>query len=102
MQAVHNWENLETRGAEEVIDLVLRRQSAERACFTCSFQAEDVIVLHLLWKSAPRIPVLFLETGYHFPETYEFRDRLTREWQLNLVNVLPKQTVPQQESALGI
>jgi phosphoadenosine phosphosulfate reductase len=46
--------------------------------------------------------VLFLETGYHFKETVEFRDRLTQEWDLNLVNVLPKQTVVEQESALGI
>src|SRR5215469_4378069 len=102
MQAVHDWEKLETRGAEEVIDLVLREQSAERACFTCSFQAEDVIVLHLLRKSAPRIPVLFLETGYHFAETYAFRDRIAQDWGLNLVNVLPKQTVAEQESAFGI
>ena len=102
MQSVHEWEKLETRGAEEVIDLVLREQPPERACFTCSFQAEDIVVLHLLRKRASRIPVLFLETGYHFLETYEFRDQLARDWDLNLVNVLPKQTVPEQESAFGI
>src|SRR5215467_11283654 len=102
MQAVHEWEHLETRGAPEVIDLVLREQSAEHACFTCSFQAEDIIVLHLLRRRAPKIPVLFLETGYHFPETYEFRDQIARDWNLNLINVLPKQTVTQQESQFGI
>jgi phosphoadenosine phosphosulfate reductase len=48
------------------------------------------------------VPVLFLETGYHFAETYEFRDKLTREWQLNLVNVVPRQTVAEQESAFGV
>ncbi len=102
MPAVQEWEKLETRSAEEVIDLVLREHSAERACFTCSFQAEDIVVLHLLRKRAPRIPVLFLETGYHFPETYEFRDQIARDWGLNLVNVLPRQTVAEQESAFGI
>jgi len=45
---------------------------------------------------------LFLETGYHFAETYEFRDKLASEWNLNLVNVLPKQTVAEQESQFGI
>jgi len=59
-------------------------------------------VLHLLRKRLPDIPVLFLETGYHFLETYEFRDQLTRDWRLNLVNVTPQQTVKEQESALGI
>lgn len=73
-----------------------------RACFTCSFQAEDVALLHLLLKSDARIPVLFLETGYHFPETYEYRDRLAREWRLNLVNLAARQTVAEQESAFGI
>jgi len=46
--------------------------------------------------------VLFLDTGYHFPQTYEYRDRMTRQWSLNLVNVLPAQTVAEQESAFGI
>jgi len=46
--------------------------------------------------------VLFLDTGYHFPQTYEYRDRMTREWSLNLVDVLPQQTVAEQESAFGI
>ena len=60
----------------------------ERACFTCSFQAEDVVLLHLLKQNHPRIPVLFLETGYHFRETLGYRDRLAAEWGLNLVNLV--------------
>lgn len=92
----------ETRNAEEVLDRVLARYTELAACLTCSFQAEDIIVLHLLRKRLPDIPVLFLDTGYHFRETYEFRDRIVRDWKLNLVNVLPKKTVPQQESEFGI
>ena len=92
----------ETQSASEVIDTVLQQHSPGYACFTCSFQAEDVALLHLLRQRLPRIPVLFLETGYHFPETYEFRDRLAREWDLNLVNVIPQQTVERQESVFGI
>jgi phosphoadenosine phosphosulfate reductase len=102
MATSNEWEKLETRNADEVIDAVLGEHPGKRCCFTCSFQAEDVIVLHLLRKRLPLIPVLFLETGYHFAETYEFRDRLARQWGLELVNLLPRQTVPEQESALGI
>jgi phosphoadenosine phosphosulfate reductase len=94
-------DNIETRSADEVIDSILGQNQAQ-ACFTCSFQAEDIVVLHLLRQRLPNIPVLFLETGYHFRDTYDFRDRLSREWSLNLVNVIPKQTVQQQESELGI
>ena len=97
-----NWDTLETVSAAEVIEAVLQQGSHDYACFTCSFQAEDVALLHLLRRRLPRIPVLFLETGYHFAETYEFRDRLTREWDLNLINVTPQQTVQQQESRFGI
>jgi phosphoadenosine phosphosulfate reductase len=97
-----NWDSLETHAAEEVIDLILNERADQRVCFTCSFQAEDIVVLHLLRKRLPDIPVLFLETGYHFQQTYEFRDELTRDWNLNLVNVIPKQTVQAQESAFGI
>jgi phosphoadenosine phosphosulfate reductase len=95
-------ENLEAQTAEEVVDSVLASHTPTLACLTCSFQAEDVIVLDLLRKRIPKIPVLFLETGYHFPETYQFRDQIAREWDLNLLNVEPKETVPQQESKFGI
>lgn len=97
-----SWEHLEQHSAEEVVDFILARQSPERACLTCSFQAEDIVVLHLLRKRTPQIPVLFLETGYHFAQTYEFRDQLARDWKLNLVNVIPARTVAQQESDLGL
>ena len=95
-------ETLETRPAEELVDAILSGVRQPLACFTCSFQAEDIIVLHLLRKRLPDIPVLFLETGYHFTDTYEFRDKLARDWNLNLVNVLPRQTVAEQESQFPI
>ena len=86
--------------AQEIISQQLAANA--RACITCSFQAEDIIVLNLLRKRIPKIPVLFLETGYHFAETYQFRDRIAREWDLNLVNVIPKKSVAQQEFEFGI
>jgi phosphoadenosine phosphosulfate reductase len=95
-------ENLEARTVEEVLDLVLASRTPALACLTCSFQAEDIIVLNLLRKRIPKIAVLFLETGYHFAETYQFRDQIASEWDLNLVNVKPKKTVAQQESEFGI
>jgi phosphoadenosine phosphosulfate reductase len=102
MSNLSHLENLEARTAEEVLDVVLASRAISLACLTCSFQAEDIIVLSLLRKHNPKIPVLFLETGYHFAETYQFRDQIAREWDLNLVNVAPKKTVAQQESEFGI
>ena len=79
-----------------------RLQGASDACVTSSFQAEDVVVLHMVREILPAVPVLFLETGYHFPETLAYRDRMAAEWGLNLINVLPVHTVAEQEAEFGI
>lgn len=77
-------------------------EHAQRACITSSFQAEDVAVLHMVLQLQPQIPVIFLETGYHFPETLAYRDRIASEWNLNLINVQAEQSVADQESQFGI
>jgi phosphoadenosine phosphosulfate reductase len=96
---------LETKLAH-VRELLVRELSAapgkNDACLTCSFQAEDVLLLHLARELRPEIPVLFLDTGYHFAETYAYRDRITADWKLNLINLLPARTVVEQELEHGL
>jgi phosphoadenosine phosphosulfate reductase len=93
---------LEKLPAAAGLNFLLGERDGSRACFTCSFQAEDMVVLDLLRRKSPGIPVLFLDTGYHFAKTYEYRDRMAREWSLNVVNVMPKRNVAEQESEHGI
>jgi phosphoadenosine phosphosulfate reductase len=83
---------------------VLKREIAGRGdvCLTCSFQAEDVLLTKLAIALDPAIPILFLDTGYHFRETYEYRDRIASEWQLNLINLLPEKSVNEQEAEHGL
>src|SRR5258708_32991930 len=95
-------EAAERLALEQVLDAVLAARENARVCLTSRFQAEDMAVLYFLRKRIPDVPVLFLDTGYHFAQTYEDRDLMAKEWSLHLVNVLPKQTVPEQESAFGI
>jgi len=95
-------EELESLTPEQALEVILSANQNASFCLTSSFQAEDMVVAHLVTKRVAGLPVLFLDTGYHFPQTYEFRDRITKQWSLNLVNVLPAQTVAEQESALGI
>lgn len=71
-------------------------------CLTCSFQAEDVLLTKLALELDANLPILFLDTGYHFKETYEYRDRIARAWNLNLINLLPEKTVAQQEAEFGL
>lgn len=70
-------------------------------CVTSSFQTECVALVHLITRERPDIPVLFLETGYHFAETYAYRDSIAAQWSLNLHNLLPSETVDEQEARLG-
>jgi len=69
---------------------------------TNSFQAEDMVLLHMVLQTLPEIPVIFLDTGYHFAEVYEYRDYMAREWTLNLTSLRPELTVAEQESQFGI
>jgi phosphoadenosine phosphosulfate reductase len=88
------------RSPDELVRSVLE-PADHTACLTCSFQAEDMVVLDLARKVRPAVPVLFLDTGYHFPETYAYRDKMTELWQLNLVNLLPERSVAAQEAQFG-
>jgi phosphoadenosine phosphosulfate reductase len=86
--------------AREAISAAMAATS--NPCITCSFQAEDMVVLALVREKLADVPVLFLETGYHFEEVYRYRDEMTVRYDLNLINVLPDQTVAQQEGEFGV
>jgi len=64
------------------------------ACVTSSFQAECVVLVHMLHEIAPDIPVLFLDTVHHFPQTLAYRDELAERWGLNLVTLRAKEPQP--------
>ena len=61
--------------------------AATAPCITSSFQAECVVLTHLLREARPDIPVLFLDTFHHFPQTLAYRDELSARWGLNLINL---------------
>lgn len=56
----------------------------DRAVLTSSFGAQAAIMLHLVTQVIPDVPVIFIDTGYLFPETYQFADQLTERLKLNL------------------
>lgn len=102
MPTTSNRERYEALDAETLLDSLLKENAGVTACVTCSFQAEDMLVVRLLKQRIPEVPVLFLDTGYHFAKTYEYRDQMTKEWNLNLQNVVPAKTVAEQETEFGI
>ncbi len=66
----------------------------------CSMAA-DTILPALVSQTIPDVDVLFLQTGYHFPETLTTRDELARTWPVNVVDVWPEQSVEQQDAEHG-
>ncbi len=75
---------------------------AERPAISCSFQPGGLVVLHLLGQRRRDVPVLFVDTGYHFQETLEFKDEITRLWSLDVRSVTTRQTMPSQQRYVGL
>lgn len=66
----------------------------------CSM-AGDTVLPHLVARHAPGVDVLFLETGYHFPETLGTRDGLASVIDARIIDVLPERTVAEQDAEHG-
>lgn len=66
-----------------------------------SFGAQSAVMLHLVTRQKPDIPVVLIDTGYLFPETYRFIDELTDRLALNLKVFQPEISNAWQESRYG-
>ena len=102
MNGIETVTNYETLTADALVEQVIREAAGAPICLTSSFQTEDMVVLHLLRQRLPDVPVIFLETGYHFKELLVYRDRMTAEWGLNLVNAMPLTTLAEHEAQYGL
>lgn len=87
-------QSLKGRSAETVLDWVLESFSPEDVVVSSSFQTQSVPLLHLISQRAPELSVLFLETGFHFPQTLSFRDRLIQQLGLTVRTLKPEEFPP--------
>jgi len=81
MLALNHW--LAGRDAEARVRWMLEHVPGAHA-LSSSFGAQAAVSLHLLASQAPDIPVILIDTGYLFPETYQFVDTLSERLALNL------------------
>jgi len=86
---------------QDVLRAVLLDSVAGRVALVSSFGAESAVLLHLAAGIDPAVPVLFLETGKHFPETLAYRDALAARLGLTgLVNITPDaETIAKRDEA---
>lgn len=63
------------------------------ACvIACSWGKDSIVMIHLAIQIKTDIRIIFSNTGVEFPETYKYRDKITKEWDLNYIELKPEKT----------
>lgn len=83
----------------EVVAWVAANFDVRQVSVACSMA--DAALPHLVAEHLPGVDVLFLETGYHFLETSFTRSEVARTLDVRIVDVLPEQTVREQDAEFG-
>lgn len=91
---------LESATAEEILGWT-RDTFGDSVILTSSFGADAALMLHLVTRVLPRVRVVFLDTGYLFPETYRFAEELTKRLSLDVRVFAPTMTAARQEALFG-
>lgn len=87
---------------EAIVQQLKGYQAAGKKLFTSSsFQSHSLVLLHILSRIDRTIPVYFINTGYHFPETVRFRDYVTELFGLNTIDLKPEVPKFMQRDAEG-
>ena len=92
-----NLEELNTKFEREQPEPILRwaiNEFRPRIAVSSSFQTESIVLLHMISKIDPNLKVLFLETGWHFKETLDFKKKVIA--QLGLTNVVELKADPKK------
>ncbi|MGB0414043.1 MAG: phosphoadenylyl-sulfate reductase [Coraliomargarita sp.] len=76
-------------------------QHGDQLVLTTSFGVQSAVMLHLVTSQIPDIPIVFIDTGYLFPETYRFAEELTERLNLNLKTYRSLKSAAHQEAIHG-
>jgi phosphoadenosine phosphosulfate reductase len=98
LQELNDW--LALRSASERVEWALQTLPDEHA-LSSSFGAQSAAILHLVTRGRRDIPVVLIDTGYLFPETYRFADELTEQLALNLKVYRPSLGIAWMEARFG-
>ena len=91
---------LSDASAEEVVAWAAR-QFGDGLAMTSSFGIQSAVMLHLVTTVAPGTPVILLDTGYLFPETYAFVEEMRQRLNLNLKVYTPRMSAARMEAVHG-
>jgi phosphoadenosine phosphosulfate reductase len=94
----HVGAELELAPAEDIVEWAIAT-FGKRFCITSSMG--DAVLAHLASQVAPGVDVVFLDTGYHFPETIGTADAVGATMDVTLIPITPAQTVAEQDAEHG-
>lgn len=66
-----------------------------------SFQTHSLVLLHIISRIDKEIPIYFINTGFLFPETIQFRNEISNAWGLNVINLNPITPKSTQRNSYG-
>ncbi|MCV7194775.1 phosphoadenylyl-sulfate reductase [Mycolicibacterium brumae] len=73
----------------------------ERSGYLVASNMQDAVLVEMAAKVRPGVEILFLDTGYHFPETIGTRDAVEAVYDVRVRNVVPERTVAEQDAEFG-
>jgi len=92
-------EELEGATPEAILQYAI--ETFPNITFACSFGAEDVVIVDMLQKISPKTDIFYLDTDFHFKETYETRDKMMEIYGMKFVEVKPAITPEEQSEQFG-
>jgi phosphoadenosine phosphosulfate reductase len=73
----------------------------DQVAMSSSFQQQSLVLLHMASQVAPHLPIFFVDTGHHFPETLAFKEQVTRWLGLQVIDLYPEVSCERQEMLYG-
>ncbi|WP_128896403.1 phosphoadenylyl-sulfate reductase [Longirhabdus pacifica] len=89
----------ENKQPEELIEWAVK--TFPNITLACSFGAEDVVLVDMLHKISPSSDIFYLDTDFHFAETYETRDRIAKKYNINFIQAKSDLTPEEQAEQYG-
>lgn len=104
-----NWNDEQVKQIEshfkesaDVLTWAYQTYSSDEIVYACSFGAEGIVLLDLIYKVNKQANIVFLDTGLHFPETYELIDKVKQRYpELQIEMLQPELTLPKQKELYG-
>lgn len=105
-----NWDQIsenfnfedETKGARAVLEWAYHLYPENQIVYASSFGAEAIVLIDLIQQINPDAHIVFLDTGLHFPETYEVIDKIEARFPtLKIERKLPKLSLDEQSAQFG-